>query len=143
MKTVVAEARASQGAAAANSVLDPHAYFTDALFRSDRQDAQSHDASTQAEAGRILASALRQSEMSTADESYLARQISAKTGISPREADQRISEVVGAARQAEDTARKATAHFLLWFFLSLLMGAFSASFAATIGGRQRDHVPVV
>jgi hypothetical protein len=29
---------------------------------------------------------------------------------------------------------------LLWLFLSLLMGAFSASLAAMIGGRQRDHV---
>jgi hypothetical protein len=40
-------------------------------------------------------------------------------------------------------ARKATAHLLLWFFLALLMGAFSASYAATIGGRQRDHVKAV
>jgi hypothetical protein len=28
-------------------------------------------------------------------------------------------------------------------FLAPLVGAFSASFAATIGGRQRDHLPAV
>jgi hypothetical protein len=29
---------------------------------------------------------------------------------------------------------------LLWAFLALLIGAFCASFAANIGGRQRDQV---
>jgi hypothetical protein len=29
---------------------------------------------------------------------------------------------------------------LLWLFLALLMGAFCASYAATMGGRQRDRV---
>ncbi len=52
-------------------------------------------------------------------------------------------DVVAQARQAEDTARRVTAHFLLWLFLALLAGAFSASYAATIGGRQRDHVKAV
>jgi hypothetical protein len=31
----------------------------------------------------------------------------------------------------------------LWTFVALLTGAFCASFAATVGGRQRDHVPAV
>jgi hypothetical protein len=43
----------------------------------------------------------------------------------------------------EDVSRRATAHVLLWLFLALLMGAFSASYAATIGGRQRDRVKTV
>ena len=47
------------------------------------------------------------------------------------------------ARQAADTARKAVAHSMYWTFLALLIGAFCASFAATIGGRERDRVPVV
>ena len=42
-----------------------------------------------------------------------------------------------------DTTRKIVAHSLLWAFLALLIGAFCASFAATIGGRQRDHVVIV
>jgi hypothetical protein len=29
---------------------------------------------------------------------------------------------------------------MYWTFLALLIGAFSASFAATIGGKQRDSV---
>jgi hypothetical protein len=32
---------------------------------------------------------------------------------------------------------------LYWTFLALLIGAFCASFAATIGGKQRDHVVAI
>jgi hypothetical protein len=69
--------------------------------------------------------------------------VAAQTGLSQPEAEQRVSAVIADARQAEDSARKVTAHLLLWFFLALLMGALSASYAATIGGRQRDHVKSV
>jgi hypothetical protein len=32
---------------------------------------------------------------------------------------------------------------MYWTFLALLVGAFCASFAATIGGAQRDHIVVI
>ena len=115
----VAEARGTEGVSSANSVLDPNAYHADALFRSDRQEPASKDPSAQAEAGRILANALRHAEMSNADQSYLARLVSARTGITQTDAEQRVSDVVAAARQAEDAARKTTAHFLLWLFFAL------------------------
>jgi hypothetical protein len=123
--------------------MDPNGYFVDTLFRSDRLGPESKDASVQAEAGRIFANALRQNQMPTADQTYLGRLVAARTGISQPEAEKRVSEVIADARYTEDMARKATAHLLLWFFLALLMGAFSASYAATIGGRQRDHVKAV
>jgi hypothetical protein len=125
------------------SVADPNAYFVDTLFRSDRVGNESKDGSAQAEATRILANALRQDQIPPVDQNYLAKLISAKTGITEAEAETRISRVVTDARKAEDAARKATAHLLLWLFLALLSGAFSASYSATIGGRQRDHVKVV
>jgi hypothetical protein len=121
---------------------DPNAYFVDALFRSDR-GALASETSVQAEAGRILANALRQKAMPTTDQDYLGRLVAARTGLGQSDAEKRVSEVIAEARQAEDTARKVTAHFLLWLFLTLLMGAFSASYAATIGGRQRDHVKAI
>lgn len=43
-----------------------------------------------------------------------------------------------AARDAADKARNASAYAALWPFISLLIGAFAASLAATYGGRQRD-----
>ncbi len=117
----------------------PAAYFADTLFRSDRPGAETRDPAIEAEAERILASGLEQGVTQT-DQTYLARQVAARTGISQSDADRRVSDAIAHARQAVDDARKATAHFLLWLFVSLLIGAFTASFAATIGGRQRDHV---
>ena len=133
----------SETTGTATSATDPNGYFVDTLFRSDRLGPESKDPSVQAEAGRIFANALRQNQMPTADQTYLGRLVAARTGISQSEAEKRVSDVIADARQTEDTARKATAHLLLWFFLALLMGAFSASYAATIGGRQRDHVKAV
>jgi hypothetical protein len=139
----VSPAREStDGTASAAAAIDPNAYFVDALFRSDRSVAAS-DTSGRSEAGRIVANALRQKAMPAEDQDYLGRLIAARTGLSQPDAEKRVSDVVAQARQAEDTARRVTAHFLLWLFLALLAGAFSASYAATIGGRQRDHVKAV
>jgi hypothetical protein len=48
-----------------------------------------------------------------------------------------------AQRLLEETARKAVAHSMYWTFVALLVGAFCASLAATVGGKQRDRVVVV
>jgi hypothetical protein len=42
------------------------------------------------------------------------------------------------AREAADTARKAARKFSFWSFIALLIGAFSASYAAAIGGDSRN-----
>ena len=52
-----------------------------------------------------------------------------------------IADAELAARRMTDATRKAAAQASLWMFAALLTGAFCASFAATIGGRQRDCVP--
>jgi hypothetical protein len=118
---------------------DPNAYFIDALLHSDRPPVEG-DAAAKAEAGRTLAHALQQSEIPAADKSSLASLVASRTGMSRPEAEQRVMDVVTTARQALDMARKATARLLLWLFVALLLGAFSASYSATIGGRHRDHI---
>ena len=108
------------------------------------QSSQPADVSAQAEAGRILVNILRHKDSGGADdEPYLAKLVSAKTGLSQAEAARRVSQVSLEARQAEDAARQTASRLLLWSFLALLMGAFAASYAATIGGRQRDHVKAI
>ena len=47
-----------------------------------------------------------------------------------------------AAKTAADDARKTGVYMALWAFISLLIGAFSASFMATVGGRVRDDLPM-
>jgi len=69
--------------------------------------------------------------------------VSARTGLDRASADKRVSDVYENATQAAETARKNAAHTLLWIFIALLIGAFSASLAGTIGGRQRDNVVII
>ena len=123
--------------------LDSNGYFVDALFRSDSAKPDSNGASVRGEVGRILAQSLRGGSVPAADKSYVAQLVATRTELSQTDAEKRVSDVFAGAQQAADTARKMIAHALLWVFLALLIGAFCASFAATIGGRQRDHVVMV
>jgi hypothetical protein len=125
------------------SGLDGNAYFIDRLFRSDRAASTDNDLFAHEEAARIFAHSLLGNEASGTDTTYLAQLVAGKTGLSPGDAQKRVSDTVIEAKQTADDARKATAHLLLWIFLALLIGAFCASYAATIGGRQRDHVKLV
>jgi len=135
-------ARNDAGTTAAGAAgSDPYGYFVDSLFRSDRPAADlSANAALHAEVGLILARGLREGYVPSADTAYLAQLVAARTGMDQTEARRRVSEVLNQARQAADDARRATAHFLYWMFLALLIGAFCASYAATIGGRQRDNM---
>ena len=123
--------------------LDSHEYFVDTLFRSDRVKPESNGASVLGEVGRVFATSLRQGDLPAADKSYLAQLVAARTGLSQTDAEKRVSDVFAGAQQAVDMGRKAIARGLLWVSFALLIGAFCASVAATIGGRQRDHVVLV
>jgi hypothetical protein len=114
-------------------------YFVDSLFRSGHA-VTADDLPVRSEANRILENALAKPGISATDKAYLAQLVANKTGLSQPDAEQRVSTVLSDARQSLETSRKAGAHMLLWLFVALLIGAFSASLAATIGGRQRDHV---
>ena len=142
--------RTAEGVAAESG---PEAYYADQLFRAaspansvaiSMSESAVHAAAVRAEAGRILAAGVRPDDtMLAADQAYLAQLVAANTGLPYPDAQRRVADTLAQARQAADDARKATARILLWLFVSFLLGAFSASFAATIGGRQRDHVPAV
>jgi hypothetical protein len=127
---------------AASAVTDPNAYFVDTLLRSNPPNPDRISDSAREEVARIFTRILPQGTAAAGDQNYLERLVAARTGLSQTEAQGRVSEVLTQARQAADTARKAVAHSLFWMFLALLMGAFCASYAATIGGRQRDHLAV-
>ena len=144
MMGVAAQLSATASSAGAERELSPNEYFVDALFRSDGgAGPDSNGVSMRGEAELIIANALRQGYIPPADKSYLAQLVASKTGLNKTDAEKRVADVFTEAQQAADTARKTIAHSLLWTFLALLIGAFCASFAATIGGRQRDHVVIV
>jgi hypothetical protein len=120
--------------------IDSNEYFIDSLFRTDNSQSAANIPSERLEVEPIFSTALQQGTFSTQDKVYLTQLVAAKTGLSQTEADKRVSSVFNMAQQAAEATRKAIAHSLLWAFLALLIGAFCASFAATIGGRQRDQV---
>jgi hypothetical protein len=76
------------------------------------------------------------------DKTYLAQLVAARTGLNPPDAGKRVTDVFGDAQDSIDRVRKAIAHLSLWLFVALLSGAFCASYAGTIGGKQRDHLPI-
>jgi hypothetical protein len=127
------------GAAGQNAGSSSIAYYADRLFPGDRPA----DPSTHAEAGRLIAHSLRQNEASSFDEALLTQLVAGKTGLNPADAGKRVSDTLTEARQTAENLRKATARLLLWTCLALLIGAFCASYAATIGGRQRDQVQII
>jgi hypothetical protein len=134
---------AARAAASGVAAADPNAYYVDGLFRSTATTANRVDPSIRAEVGTILANDLRQPEMPAVDKTYLSGLVASTTGLSPTEADARVAEISQQARLAADTAKRSLAHLSYWTFLGLLVGAFSASLAATVGGRQRDHMKAV
>jgi hypothetical protein len=130
-------------AAASRSTLGPNEYLVDSLLRTTPPRTGPDDAALRTEIGLIFLNGLREGNIPPADRSYLAQILAARTGISETEAEKRVDDTFAQAIQAADTARKAAAHSMYWTFLALLIGAFCASFAATIGGKQRDRVVIV
>jgi len=128
-------------ASAETRALNPNAYFADELFRSGNPAAQRADSATyRDEANLILLNGLRKGALSSPDTTYLGQLVAARTGMTVQESEQRVNQVFSDDMAAADAARKAGAHLLYWLFVALLIGAYCASHAATIGGRQRDNV---
>ncbi|MEY2396701.1 MAG: hypothetical protein QOF94_3046, partial [Acidobacteriaceae bacterium] len=96
-------------------------------------------AETRREFVRLLTTDLRNgAEPSTADRSYVAKVVAARTGLSQADADKRVGDVVAQIKADLDKARKAAMHLAIWLTLSLFIGAFSAALAATEGGGLGD-----
>ena len=158
----------SGGAEIAKPISDsgPLGYFVDSLFRKDINAAANSSASYRtdimpvdamgspiagylSEVARIFNFSLRTGPLPTEDIRHVGQLIALRTGLTQQDAEKRVTETYAqvqaklrdaetTAKDAADKGRKASAYAALWFFISLLIGAFVASFAATIGGRQRD-----
>jgi len=122
-------------------------YFVDALFRKNTEEGTSDRASAApvAEVSRMLAHAGSWESLPPEDVRYLSELVAKNTGLTEQAAEQRVHDLQAKAKDAEtkakaaaDKARKVSIYITLWLFVSLLVGAFSASLAATWGGRCRD-----
>ena len=102
-----------------------------------------------AEVARIFINALRAGSLPEGDAQYLGQIVAEHTDLPQPEARDRVKEIYNqwaaklqeaekSLKEAADEARKTTAYTSLWFFIALLIGAFTASWLATYGGAQRD-----
>ncbi|WP_269629804.1 hypothetical protein [Pelomonas sp. BJYL3] len=133
-------------------------YFVDTLFRRPLAGAgtgaapspSTPDTPPTAEVTRIFASAAGAPALPVDDAQYLAQLVAQRTSLSPQEAQTRVTDTfarlqaqMAAAREqakaSADKARRASAKVALWGFISLLIGAFVASYLGTLGGRHRDQ----
>lgn len=163
--TVAAGGLAASGQMASGQS-GPMAYFVDSLFRRDTRaeaaglteengvtlpaEASEREMANQvSEVGRIFMNVSRTGPLPPEDVRYVGQLVAQRTGLSQQEAEKRVTDIYGrvqatlndaevAAKDAADKARAASAYATLWTFVSLLIGAFVASLAATCGGRRRD-----
>jgi hypothetical protein len=119
----------------------PVAYYVDALLRSNptASPVATDLRATRRELARILTTGLRDGDVPAPDRTYMALVVAARTGLNQADAEKRVSDVINQAKTALDNARKSAAKLSLWLTASLLIGAFSASLAATEGGYVRDN----
>jgi hypothetical protein len=165
--SAVSSAAGAAGATSATQATDGGAmgYFVDSLFRRDVAaspttgaaigSANTTDATERAsskdtaEVSRIFMNVSRTEPLPAEDIRYVGQIVAGRTGLSQADAEKRVADVYAkaqakvrdaevAAREAADKARKASAYSALWLFVSLLIGAFVASLAATFGGQRRD-----
>ena len=132
-------------------------YLVDSLFRRDRGVASTapgtpgtaDSTASTSEVMRIFATSIRAGALPADDLRYVSQLVAERTGMPQADAEKRVGAAFAraqttlrdaevTAKEAADKARKASAYVALWLFISLLTGAFVASFAATYGGRQRD-----
>jgi hypothetical protein len=129
---------------------DPTGYLVDSLLRPAdparlAAAGADGDQAAAAQASRILAMGAIQGEVTPEDRTYLASLVAARTGLAQQDAEARVeaflakaSEWKAKAQQAADEARKASATAAILAALSMAIGAFIASVAGAMGGRQRD-----
>lgn len=109
-----------------------------------------NEANQAAEVVSIFVNNMNATALPPNDVKYVGQLVSQQTGLSQTEAESRVAmtfktlqekkaSAIQAAKETAEKARKTAANTALWFFVLLLIGAFSASLAATWGGKSRDN----
>lgn len=114
--------------------------YVDTLLRSDNPSAQGQNPSDpRGEMVRLFTNSFhKRSDISPTDRTYLAKIVATRTGLSQADAEKRVDGVIIQMKADLDNARRAAMQTAIWLTLSLFIGAFSASLAATEGGGLRD-----
>jgi hypothetical protein len=114
---------------------EPAALATDTLLRGTKGP---NTADMRQEVGRIIARSARDGELSTADRAYLITIVAANTGTSTPDAEKRVNDAFNDLKASLDHLRKVGIIFGFWMAATLLIGAATATAAATLGGQHRE-----
>lgn len=131
----------TQAAANSTQSAGPMDGYVDTLLRSDTPAAQNsaNPTDSRGELVRLFTTSFRNGgDLNSADRSYVAKVVSARTGLSQADADKRVSDVTNQIKSDLEKARKAAMQIAIWLTLSLFIGALSAALAAMEGGGLRD-----
>lgn len=130
---------ATQAAAGAAQSSGPMEGYVDTLLRSDTAQPSANPQDSRGELVRLFTTSYKNgNDLAPADRTYVAKVVSARTGLPQAEAEKRVTEVTNQVKSDLDKARKNAAQLALWLTAALIIGAFSASLAATEGGGLRD-----
>lgn len=137
----------------ANSTLS---YYVDRVLRRDTNLAATSSDSAPISADprtpemlRLMAKNIKAGKFAEDDLRYAGQWVAQRTGMLQDQAQARVASIYveaqaavrnaeTAAKEATNAARKASAYTALWLVIALMLGALSASVAATLGGLQRD-----
>lgn len=150
----------------AKSDAGPMSYFVDSLFRKDPNAASTASVRTAngvmlmasaektstaplTEVSRIFINSIHTGALPSEDIRYVGQLVAQRTALSQQAAEARVNSTYlrlqselrkteKLTKELAEKARKASAYAALWLFISLLSGAFVASYAATYGGQRRD-----
>ncbi|EKS30264.1 hypothetical protein [Afipia felis] len=136
-------AAGAASATASRASSGPMDIYVDQLLRPGPGAAASNTTSpndSRAELSRLLTASFRSGkDMSLDDKTYVAQVVAKNTGMSQDEAQKRVDQTIVTAKSNLDAARKAAMQLAYWIVASLLIGAFSASLAATEAGAFLDR----
>lgn len=117
---------------------DPLAYGVDLLLRAPDRPTPAGEAERQ-EVARVLTLGTLRGEVTTDNKIYLARLVSARTGLSTTDAERRVNDVLADIKRKADAARKTGIALGFFTAAALFVAGASAAWAATLGGRHRDQ----
>ena len=149
-KDIVGVNTASDSATNSNATTNTSISGNQANEDSSQKLTDAGSANQSAELFSIFVNNLNATALPASDVKYAGQLISQQTGLSQTEAESRVAmafktlqekkaNAIQLTKETAEKARKTAANSALWFFVLLLIGAFSASLAATWGGKSRDN----
>jgi hypothetical protein len=117
-------------------------YYAERLMRSEAATgtpAVSSDAQYNSQIGRVLSRNVAARTVDETDRTYLAREISSRTGLAEADAQKRVDDTLATLKAQAETARRFGVLLAFLTAASLLVSGVAAWWAATAGGKHRDE----